>query len=365
MTAVLVTCAPLFAQVGKVDMQVPALLNLKAQGLVRAMIAQEDHNPQLFRLNGVVGTAVGVDENGTPIVKVFTDRANVPGLPRALNGFKVKSVFDGRFFAYPKGGNGGGNGGGKPGSGEPSVDPRDEFPRPVPIGVSVSPDINSCYAGTLGCRLRSSSGYFMLSNNHVLANENTGQIQPGGDPIQQPGLLDSSCVTSASKSIGVLFDFVPISFSGTNTVDAAIALTSTSETGTGTPSNGYGTPTSSIVTAYPGQPVMKYGRTTGQTYGTVDAVNWSGYIGYSNGNAYFTGQIIIRGEATQRGKKIRYSQFSAGGDSGSLIVEGTSRAPVGLLFAGSSTFTIANEIGTVLDELESSASGNLTIDDGN
>jgi len=205
----------------------------------------------------------------------------------------------------------------------------------------------------------------MLSNNHVLANENLGLTGPGGDSIQQPGLLDSSCVTDSSKSIGVLFDFVPITFSGTNSVDAAIAITTTAETGTATPSNGYGTPRSTILLAQPGQLVMKYGRTTGQTYGTVDSINFSGNIGYTNGTAYFTNQILIRGEMTRRGKKIRYAEFSAGGDSGSLIVEQGSRAPVGLLFAGSSTFTLANPIGVVLDELESSASGTLSIDGEN
>ena len=46
--------------------------------------------------------------------------------------------------------------------------------------------------------------------------------------------------------------------------------------------------------------------------------------------------------------------FSAGGDSGSLIVVDSERTddhhkPVGLLFAGSSLYTIANPIGPVLD----------------
>ncbi|MEO1996537.1 MAG: hypothetical protein ABGZ17_14820, partial [Planctomycetaceae bacterium] len=106
-------------------------------------------------------------------------------------------------------------------------------------------------------------------------------------------------------------------------------------------------------------------RTTGYTQGNVDTINWSGYIGYSSGNAYFTNQILIRGEATVRGKKIRYAQFSDSGDSGSIIVEDPSRNPVGLLFAGSSTYTIANEIDRVLSELQTPESGALTVDDGN
>jgi PKD repeat protein len=54
--------------------------------------------------------------------------------------------------------------------------------------------------------------------------------------------------------------------------------------------------------------------------------------------ATFTGQI-----------GISPGTFSAGGDSGSLIVtNNTTRSPVGLLFAGSSSRTLANPIGAVL-----------------
>jgi hypothetical protein len=49
---------------------------------------------------------------------------------------------------------------------------------------------------------------------------------------------------------------------------------------------------------------------------------------------------------------INSSTFSAGGDSGSLIVTNDScHQPVGLLFAGSSTTTIANPIGEVLTDV--------------
>ena len=55
----------------------------------------------------------------------------------------------------------------------------------------------------------------------------------------------------------------------------------------------------------------------------------------------FTNQIVITP-----------GTFSAGGDSGSLIVtNNASHNPVGLLFAGSSSATIANPIGQVLTRL--------------
>ena len=75
-------------------------------------------------------------------------------------------------------------------------------------------------------------------------------------------------------------------------------------------------------------------------------------IGYDSGVARFVNQIIIEP-----------GSFSAGGDSGSLIVvdgkgrnKGDDRKPVGLLFAGSSLITVANPIDLVLAEF------NVTID---
>jgi hypothetical protein len=97
--------------------------------------------------------------------------------------------------------------------------------------------------------------------------------------------------------------------------------------------------------------VQKYGRTTGLTEATVTGVDAAVRVIYSRGSAVFLHQIIIGGGG-----------FSAGGDSGSLIVTQNSRNPVGLLFAGSTTTTIANPIGAVLSELGSRLGTTLTIE---
>jgi hypothetical protein len=91
------------------------------------------------------------------------------------------------------------------------------------------------------------------------------------------------------------------------------------------------------------------GRTTGLTSGVISAVNVTLNVSYNTAcgigsqTAKFTGQIMISGAG-----------FSAGGDSGSLIVEDCLPypRPVGLLFAGSDTVTIANPIGNVLSSLK-------------
>ena len=69
------------------------------------------------------------------------------------------------------------------------------------------------------------------------------------------------------------------------------------------------------------------------------------------GTARFEDQIVITGRG-----------FSAEGDSGSLIVTKglllADRRPVGLLFAGTVTTTLANPIDLVLDRFDVQIDGN-------
>ena len=211
--------------------------------------------------------------------------------------------------------------------------------RAVPIGVSTGhPDIT---AGTIGARVTDGTNVFALSNNHIYANENDATT---GDVALQPGSIDGG--VNPGDSIGTLSDFEPIVFTNTanNTMDAAIVLSSTGMLGNSTPAGGYGTPSSSITSASVDMTVQKFGRTTKNTSGTVSEINVTVAVCYeSSGStctkvARFVNQFAVTG-----------GSFSDGGDSGSLIVTNdTNKNPVGLLFAGSSTRTIANDIGNVL-----------------
>jgi hypothetical protein len=93
-----------------------------------------------------------------------------------------------------------------------------------------------------------------------------------------------------------------------------------------------------------GLEVQKFGRTTLLTVGRITGIHATIDVLYRNGTARFEDQIVISGNG--RG-------FSAGGDSGSLVVTKGAlfgdRRPVGLLFAGSSVSTLANPIGPVLE----------------
>lgn len=325
-------------------------LGKQAPGIQRAIEVQNKYNASLMRLNDVVGVGTGLDAEGAPAIIVFTKTGANHNLPTVLEGTPVQQDVIGEVVAYQynpnaKGGNSGGGSGsgghGGHGGGGSTINPAGRFTRPVPIGVSTG-NINECASGTISCRVKDANGnFYALSNNHVFARENAASL---GESEVQPGRYDVSCAVNNADIIGTLTAFKPIVFSSTanNDIDAAIMAIANNSVGNATPSNGYGQPNHITTSASVGQAVQKYGRTTGQTYGTVSAINATITVGYTYGNAQFTGQIVIASSS-------RKSKFSAAGDSGSLIVTNDAAAnPVALLFAGSSTTTIANPIDPVL-----------------
>jgi hypothetical protein len=301
----------------------------------RVREVQERHTEVLMARPGVVGTAVGLNGDGGHVVLVLLENPGVGGIPQGLEGVPVRVMVTGKVFALAKPPWAGGGGG---------VDPTSRFERPVPIGVSTGhPDIT---AGTIGCRVTDGSDVYALSNNHVYAATNSATI---GDNVLQPGDYDGG--KDPADAIGTLFDFEPINFAGgDNTIDAAIALSSVSELDNQTPSDGYGTPNSLPVAASLNLPVQKYGRTTGLTKGTIAALNATVNVSYgAPGVARFVDQIVITP-----------GRFSDGGDSGSAIVTDDDNAnPVGLLFAGSSTHTIACRIDLVLGAFDVTIDGKV------
>ena len=319
------------------------------QPLDAAIAAQERYTDFLLSVSGVVGTAVGHDRSGRPVVKIFTETAAAPGLPDFLDGVPVIVQVTGKLHALHHnpghaGGPPGGGGGGSGGSSEPSN--TDGWVRPVPIGISTG-NINECSAGTIAARVTVGSNVFALSNNHVYARENKASI---GEEVLQPGRYDTNCAADPGDVIGQLFDFEPIKFDGSNnTIDAAIASSSTSVLGKATPSDGYGTPKTAIASAVVGQNVQKYGRTSSLTKGVITGINATVRVGYSSGTAKFVDQIIV-----ESGKP-----FIKSGDSGSLLVTDPGSNPVGLLYAGdmSGKLAVANRIDHVLTSFNANIDG--------
>ena len=338
--------AGMFACSDQGDVTAPAGLargGTQEPDLRAALAAKAHYTSQLLAQDGVVGTAVGLGRDGSPVIKVYLVRPGAATVSARLDGVAVETEVTGEISAIDPTAS---PSRGKPGPGG-GTDPTARFSRPVPIGVS-SGNLNDlvyyrtfCTTGTLGARLKGANGnYYALSNNHVYAVENMAQL---GDPIIQPGQADNGCRSTTADQIGTLAGFVTLNFSrnATNVADAAAALVTTATVGNATPSNGYGTPSSTIKTAALNMGVQKYGRTTVLTHGTVTGVDATIKVRYSKGHtATFMHQMVIG------------SGFSDSGDSGSLIVtDDSNKNPVGLLFAGSSSTTIGNPIDAVLTQL--------------
>jgi hypothetical protein len=184
-------------------------------------------------------------------------------------------------------------------------------------------------AGTLGCLVQDKVDheFLILSNNHVLANSNNAEE---GDSILQPGWFDGG--TFPRDVIARLERFVPM-VHRYNLIDAAVARPLDQRAVIASiPRLGIPRGTTE---ALMGRTYAKVGRTTQFTTGRATATDATILVNYGPGLIYqFRNQIVTTG-------------MSAGGDSGSLLVDTASRA-VGLLFAGSSVITIHNHISNVL-----------------
>lgn len=168
--------------------------------------------------------------------------------------------------------------------------------------------------------------YYLLSNNHVVANSNAASI---GDAILQPGRVDGGALPQ--DAIGRLARFVPILMHTATTqplnfVDAGLAEVPFGSLSREIYYLGY--PRSPAPVAV-GDIVQKTGRTTNYTTGRVQSVNATVDVNFGGGRvARFARQILT-------------TRMSAGGDSGSLVLDLDNHA-IGLLFAGSPQVTIMN-----------------------
>jgi hypothetical protein len=320
---------------------------------VRAVIAvQNEVTPDLMQQPEILGTAVGLNAGGIPVLTVYVDRdaANagevIRGLPRDIRGVGVQVHLTDKFRAMK----------GKPpwaGGGGGGVSHTAKQTPPIQLGTSGgwSKDLANgyCCGGTLGSLVSISGVQYILSNYHVFesdivsgGNNTTAQT---GDNIIQPGLIDVNCNVAGAQNVAKL---VKKSSLPNSNVDCAVAQVITGMVHTDGAILEIGPISHSIVGASLNQAVKKSGRTTGLTHSSIVGLNATVSVAYDNecagGAAFtktFTNQIVIANNG---------SSFLNSGDSGSLMVEDIATAPraVGLLFAGSSTSAIANPIGQVL-----------------
>jgi hypothetical protein len=222
--------------------------------------------------------------------------------------------------------------------------------RPLLIGASVGHV--KVTAGTIGAFVKRGNRTYLLSNNHVLANEDLGRA---GDWILQRAAYDGG--KPPGERAARLRFWIRLKTNGANVVDAALAQLETAvaadvaqlrdiQQGADRKLRGVGP---QFIDE--GDRVFKVGRTTGPTEGRVTAFDVDNVIvNYDRGNLRFDNQIEIEGAGTRA--------FSDGGDSGSLIVNSDMQA-LALLFAGGDTggtngmgLTYANPIHRVLSDLK-------------
>jgi hypothetical protein len=297
------------------------------------------------------------------------------------------AVFAGMSLAAMTGCGGGGS------TPTPTPTPSQVFPNdtstaqspPIKLGTSGanSKDVGAkvCCIGTLGSLWTRTdiARPVILSNNHVLAESDNGNAVPG-DPINQPVQLECTAQTApAPLIVAALTQAVPLKpvanvpgacgnpapsplcGPAPHNVDAAIAEVNAGEVdpsgaildlgAVGANSISPAPPSSTIGAPALNQGVAKVGRTTDLTCSTITAfqdiqVDYDASCGGAKAfTAIFKSQLVIAG-----------GSFSASGDSGSLIVTTDTARPVGLLYGGNTTNTVANPISDVIAALSNGLS---------
>lgn len=307
------------------------------------------HRDSLFRRANVVGCGIGYKRVGgqptmEPAVCVFVRRKLPPGalrafdvIPGRLDGVcsDVIEAGDLRLLGIPA------RRGGEGETAPPTLQEgeRTSRRRPAQPGVSVAHFLVT--AGTLGAIARdgATGRLLILSNNHVLANSTDGRdgrASPG-DAVLQPGPYDGG--REPDDVIARLLRFVPLRAGPRrveNQVDAAVAAV-IDEAAVIPDLLGIGPPQGAAA-ARMGMPVRISGRTSGVRSGSIVAMEVTADVGMATGaTARFVNQLAT-------------TPIAQPGDSGSLVVDTATRA-VGLLFAGSSSLSLANPIQPVLDAL--------------
>jgi hypothetical protein len=323
-----------------------------------AMAVQGLVTPDLMTIDGLLGTAVGLDEAGQTALVIFVDQDSpsraelVRALPPEIRGIALKVHLTDKFRAFA----------GKPGGAKVSHTAKQSFPIQLGTSGGWRNDLANgyCCGGTLGALVQAGKFQFILSNYHVFEAD----IVPGGNDliaatgsyVVQPGLIDVGCTASQAQNVATL---VKLSALPKNNVDCAVAQVLPGAVSASILE--IGPISSQTVPASLNQAVKKSGRTTGLTRSTVIGLNATISVAYENecagGPAFtrtFTGQLVMANSG---------SKFLNSGDSGSLMVEDKTTNPraVGLLYAGSNTAAIANPIGDVLTFLSSKLGGTATM----
>src|SRR5438046_4899809 len=169
---------------------------------VRAVMAvQREVTPDLLEQAEILGTAIGVDASGIPVLTVYVDRdaANagevIRNLPREFRGVGVQVHLTDEFHAMLS-----------------TVSHTAKQPPPIQLGTSGgwSKDLANgyCCGGTLGSLVAIGTTQYILSNYHVFESDivpgGNNTVATTGDPIIQPGLIDVNCNVNGAQTVATL-----------------------------------------------------------------------------------------------------------------------------------------------------------------
>ena len=222
-----------------------------------------------------VGYSYGADEEAVHIYVTKGNRSRLKKLSQEVDGVQVIVSNLGRLIVRPEATVAAGNRGNIY-----EVDGR------IACGSSCAP-AGETYAGTFGALVTGADGQMMaLSNNHVFAACNH---IPVGQPILSPSAVDARPELPSPRQICRHARIVELR-SGTPSLvplarcDAAVATIPDEDivsSWQGDKATGYDTPAKTIP-PYAGLRVKKTGRTSGQTFGTVDALTQPWPLPYKN-----------------------------------------------------------------------------------
>src|SRR5438034_2299142 len=255
----------------------PAGLLDETHASVRAVMAvQSEVTPGLLQPADILGTAIGVDASGIPVLTVYADRdaANagevIRNLPREFRGVGVQVHLTDEFHAMLS-----------------TVSHTAKQTPPIQLGTSGgwSKDLANgyCCGGTLGSLVAIGTTQYILSNYHVFESDivpgGNGIVATNGDPIIQPGLIDVNCNVNNAQTVGTLVK--RSSLPGSN-VDCSTAQVVPGMVSTDGAILEIGTISHLTTSVFINQAVKKSGRTTGLSRSSVSGLNATISVTYDN-----------------------------------------------------------------------------------
>jgi hypothetical protein len=299
---------------------------------ITALEAKELSKQDLLNIPGVSG--VGVSSGSTPRINIYVVEKTPEmeaKIPTSIEGIETRVIETGEIKALQL----------EIGELATYETSRTQRSRPFFPGMSIA-NIGTT-AGTFGYLVRDNvTGRLgILSNAHVLTSDPSKSTMEDYR-ITQPGPYDGG---TNRDVVGSTVRWIPLNPFGINSVDCALALLDNDDASDDIVGIG---PVIGIEEPKQGMGIIKSGRTTGITEGTILDTNADVKVGYKGFTAQFENQIIC-------------TSMAEPGDSGSLVINKANRNAVALLFAGSPSVTIITPISRVISSLNVSLAGATSI----